>query len=129
MIVLIAHDGRKKILADWVRSQETAFGMLSHHYKIGATQSTALALRSELGIPINWEFSHGPEGGDVEVGAAILAGKVDAIIFFWDPLGVHPHADDVRTLLRIATLKDIPVACNPSTADCVLNNLWDRIYI
>lgn len=116
-IVLIAHDNCKGDLLEWARFNR---GTLAEH-TLFATGSTGQLLESQLGLTIA-RFRSGPLGGDQQVGAAIVDGGVDCLIFFWDPLEPHPHDVDVRALLRIAVVYNIPVACNRSTADFVLSS-------
>lgn len=116
-IALIAHDNRKHDLLDWVRCNR---GILMHH-DLFATGTTGLILSAELGLDIT-RFASGPLGGDQQVGAAIVEGRIDFVIFFSDPLEPHPHDVDVKTLLRIAVVYNIPVACNRATADFILSS-------
>ena len=110
-IVLIAHDSRKKDLLEWVHNLE----VLREH-KLFATGTTGalIAQRTKLDIT---RFKSGPLGGDQQVGARISEGDLDILIFFWDPLEPQPHDPDVKALLRIAVLYNIPTACNRATAD------------
>ena len=116
-IVLIAHDNRKRDLLDWVRCNR---GSLLHH-DLYATGTTGSILTAELGLDIT-RFASGPFGGDQQVGAAIVEGRIDFAIFFLDPLEPHPHDVDVMALLRIAVLYNIPVACNRATADFLMSS-------
>ncbi len=116
-IVLIAHDNRKMDLLDWARFNR---GTLAQH-DLQATGTTGAMLANELGLTVD-RFLSGPLGGDQQVGAAIAEGRVDLVIFFWDPLEPHPHDVDVKALLRIAVVYNVPIACNRSTADFVLSS-------
>ncbi len=116
-IALIAHDNRKHDLLDWVRSNR---GVLMYH-DLFATGATGSILSAELGLDIT-RFASGPFGGDQQVGAAIVEGRIDFVIFFSDPLEPHPHDVDVKALLRIAVVYNIPVACNRATADFIVSS-------
>jgi methylglyoxal synthase len=123
-IVLIAHDNKKSDLLEWARFNR---GTLEAHDLYG-TGTTGTLLATELGLEVS-RFLSGPLGGDQQVGAAIAEGRVDLIIFFWDPLEPHPHDVDVKALLRIAVVYDVPIACNRATADFVLSSpLLEREY-
>jgi len=116
-IALIAHDNRKADLLAWARFNR---GTLADH-ELHATGTTGAQLADELDLPVN-RFLSGPLGGDQQVGAAIAEGRVDVVIFFWDPLEPHPHDVDVKALLRIAVVYNIPIACNRASADFVLSS-------
>ena len=116
-VALIAHDNRKPDMLEWARFNR---GTLEAH-ELYATGTTGALLAGELDLPVQ-RFLSGPLGGDQQVGAAIAEGRIDLVIFFWDPLEPHPHDVDVKALLRIAVVYDVPIACNRSTADFVLSS-------
>ena len=123
-VALVAHDNRKSDLLDWARFNR---GTLAQH-DLFATGTTGAVLSSELGLSVI-RFLSGPLGGDQQIGAAIVEGRVDFVIFFWDPLEPHPHDVDVKALLRIAVVYNVPIACNRSTADFLLSSpLMHRSY-
>lgn len=116
-IALIAHDNRKQDLINWVQSKKE---LLGRHFLCG-TGTTAQLISENTGLPVK-RFKSGPLGGDQQIGACIANSEVDFMIFFWDPLTSQPHDPDVKALLRIAVLYDIPVAMNQSTADFLLSS-------
>jgi methylglyoxal synthase len=123
-VALIAHDNCKAELLDWARFNR---GTLAGH-DLFATGTTGGLLATELELPVT-RFLSGPLGGDQQVGAAIVEGRLDFIIFFWDPLEPHPHDVDVKALLRIAVVYNVPIACNRSTADFLLSSpLMQKSY-
>jgi methylglyoxal synthase len=123
-IALIAHDHRKQDLINWAKAN---YDILNKHFLCG-TGTTAKLIGEQTGLPVK-SFKSGPLGGDQQIGACICEGKVDFMIFFWDPLSSQPHDPDVKALLRIAVLYDIPVAMNQSTADFLLtSSLLDKEY-
>ena len=116
-IALIAHDNRKDDMLDWARFNR---GTLSRHH-LYATGTTGSLLVKELGLDVT-RFLSGPLGGDQQVGAAIAEGRIDLVIFFWDPLEPQPHDVDVKALLRIAVVYNVPIACNRASADYMLSS-------
>ncbi|MFL0250062.1 methylglyoxal synthase [Clostridium neuense] len=123
-IALIAHDNRKQALIEWSRTNADVLGK---HILCG-TGTTAKLISEGTGLQVKG-FKSGPMGGDEQVGASIVDGKIDMMIFFWDPLTAQPHDPDVKALLRISVLYDIPVAMNQSTADFLLkSSLIEKEY-
>lgn len=133
-IALVAHDNRKKHMVEWV---EYNWNTLMRHNLVCTGTTGRLVeetIRAKAGetIPQNYAIQRlksGPLGGDQQLGALIADGQIDAIIFFWDPMSPHPHDVDVKALLRIAVLYNLPIACNRSTADFMISSpLLDREY-
>lgn len=123
-IALVAHDNRKKDLMGWVKFNRNT---LSIHRLIG-TGTTGLIIADECDLVVE-RFQSGPLGGDQQIGAEISLGTVDALIFFWDPLMAQPHDPDVKALLRLSVLYNVPTACNRSTADFLISSpLFHREY-
>jgi methylglyoxal synthase len=123
-VVMIAHDNCKHDLLDWAAFN---VGTLSRH-DLSATGTTGKLLSDLLGLSVK-RYLSGPLGGDQQIGAAIAEGRVDLVIFFWDPLEPQPHDVDVKALLRISVVYNTPIACNRSTADFLLSSpLMDAKY-
>ena len=116
-IALIAHDNRKEDLLDWSRFNRA---VLSEH-ELFATGTTGSLLSTELGLSVT-RFQSGPLGGDQQIGAKITEGGLDFVIFFWDPLESQPHDVDVKALLRIAVVYNIPLCCNRASADFMVSS-------
>ena len=123
-IALVAHDGKKKELVDWCEKNQ---GILKGHFLCG-TGTTARLIADRTGLPVK-AYNSGPLGGDQQIGAKIAEGQVDFIVFLWDPLEAQPHDPDVKALLRIAVVYDIPIANNLATADFMLHSKYmDEVY-
>ncbi|MDB5192238.1 MAG: Methylglyoxal synthase [Segetibacter sp.] len=116
-IALVAHDKKKKDLSDWCLTNKD---VLAKHELFG-TGTTAKMISERLGLPVNTLFS-GPLGGDQQIGSMIAEGKLDFLVFFWDPMEAQPHDSDVKALLRLAVAWNIIIANNRTTADFILHS-------
>lgn len=117
-IALIAHDNLKMNMVAWAKRHQTDL----IKFNLFATGTTGKRIEDEVGLTVT-KFKSGPLGGDQQIGAGISEGRIDAVIFFWDPMAPHPHDVDVKALLRIAVVYDIPMACNEQTANLVIKGL------
>jgi len=123
-IALIAHDGKKQELLDWCEWNKA---LLQKHFLCG-TGTTATMITARTGLPVR-AYNSGPLGGDQQIGSKIVEGAIDFVIFFSDPLSAQPHDPDVKALLRIANVYDIPMATNKASADFMITSpLMDKEY-
>jgi len=116
-IALVAHDNRKTDLLQWARYNRES---LAQH-ELFATGTTGAMIMDELALDVT-RFLSGPLGGDLQIGAKIAEDALDVLIFFWDPLEPQPHDPDIKALLRVAVLRNIPTACNRATADFIVSS-------
>ena len=116
-IALIAHDSKKSELVEWVKQNTT---VLRNHNLCG-TGTTAHHISENTALSVKG-YNSGPLGGDQQIGSRIVEGSIDFVIFFWDPLEAQPHDPDIKALMRIAVVYDIPIATNRATADFLLNS-------
>lgn len=114
-LALIAHDNKKSELVEWAKKNVSKL----EKFELCGTGTTARLVSEATGLNV-FGYLSGPLGGDQQIGAKVAEGRIDAVVFFWDPLQMQPHDPDVKALLRIAVVYDIPIATNPSTADCIL---------
>lgn len=116
-IALIAHDNKKPDIIRWAEENKAILS----RFNLCGTGTTAKLIAKETGLTVQGYLS-GPLGGDLEIGAKVAEREIDVVIFFWDPLQAQPHDPDVKALLRIAALYDIPIATNNSTANYILHS-------
>ncbi len=118
-IALIAHDNKKSEIVNWaLKNKETLA-----KYELCGTGTTAKLIAEATDLKVK-RYLSGPLGGDQQIGAKVAEGKIDVVIFFWDPLESQPHDPDVKALLRISVVYDIPIATNRATADYVIHSAW-----
>ena len=123
-IALIAHDGKKKEIIEWCMENKS---VLAKHFLSGPG-TTARMITEATGLPVRG-YNSGPLGGDQQIGAKIVEGKIDFVVFLSDPLAAQPHDPDVKAFLRICQVYDIPIATNKATADFMINStLIDKEY-
>ncbi len=116
-VALIAHDNKKHEIVNWAIANKETLAK----YNLCGTGTTSKLIAEATGLTVKGYLS-GPLGGDLQIGAKAAEGGIDSIIFFWDPLQAQPHDPDVKALLRIAVVYDIPIATNRATADLILKN-------
>lgn len=116
-IALIAHDNKKKDIIKWAEENKEILS----HFSLCGTGTTSKMISEATGLDVHG-FLSGPLGEDLQIGAQVAERKIDIVIFFWDPLQAQPHDPDVKALLRIAALYDVPIATNISTADFILHS-------
>ncbi len=116
-VALIAHDNKKPDIVNWAVNNRAAL----EKFNLCGTGTTARLISEATGLNVK-RFLSGPLGGDQQIGAKIAEKKIDVVIFFWDPLAAQPHDPDVKALLRIAVVYDIPIATNKATANYVIHS-------
>ena len=118
-IALIAHDNKKAAIVNWAIKNKATL----EKYELCGTGTTAKLISEATDLKVK-RYLSGPLGGDQQIGAKVAEGKIDVVIFFWDPLESQPHDPDVKALLRISVVYDIPIATNRATADYVIHSAW-----
>ncbi|GEA10172.1 methylglyoxal synthase [Alteromonas sp. KUL49] len=118
-VALVAHDHKKPELLAWVKKHQDVMAQCD----LVGTGTTGGMIHDETGLPVK-RFKSGPLGGDQQIGALIAENALDALFFFWDPLNPAPHDPDVKALLRLCSVWNVPVACTPATADLVVTSPW-----
>lgn len=118
-IALIAHDNKKAEIVNWSLKNKTTL----EKYDLCGTGTTAKLVAEATDLTVK-RYLSGPLGGDQQIGAKVAEGKIDMVIFFWDPLEAQPHDPDVKALLRIANVYDIPIATNRATADYIIHSSY-----
>ena len=116
-VALIAHDNKKLELIEWIKNHRESMTRC----ELFATGTTGNLVEAEINLPVH-KFQSGPLGGDQQIGALIAEGNIDLLIFFWDPLEPLPHDPDIKALLRLAVVWNIPMACNKTTADYIFSS-------
>lgn len=116
-IALIAHDNKKPEIISWAKDNKD----LLKNFALCGTGTTSKLIAKETGLQVI-PFLSGPLGGDLQIGAKVAEGEIDMVIFFWDPMQSQPHDPDIKALLRIAVVYDIPIATNRATADFILHS-------
>ncbi len=117
VIALIAHDNKKSDIVNWALKNKTTL----EKYELCGTGTTARLVAEATDLPVK-RYLSGPLGGDQQIGAKVAEKKIDMVVFFWDPLESQPHDPDVKALLRISVVYDIPIATNRATADYVIHS-------
>lgn len=122
-VAVVSHDHLKETMIKWIEENKYLFDLLN----VFSTKTTGERIEERTGMSVT-KVKSGQHGGDQQIGSMIAEGKIDMLIFFYDPLTSQPHDADVKALLRLATLIDIPVATNKSTADCLLSKVKAKAY-